>query len=251
MKRHLIIPDTQVRHGHDLRFLDWIGRAIVDYNPTSVIHLGDHYDMHSLNGYSAPGSLELEGARYTADIDAGNEGFDRLTRPLRRRKKKPRLIYLTGNHEQRILRAIAKDPKLDGVIGYKDFRTCGFQRKEFLEIHWEDGIAYSHFFQQMNSSHAVGGSIDSRLNKIGCSFVQGHEQGFKYGNRCYPTGRIYHGLVAGSCYLHDESYKGPQGNGHWRGIVVLNDVRDGTYEIMPLSLDYLRRRYGSKRRATK
>src|SRR3546814_16677199 len=49
-------------------------------------------------------------------------------------------------------------------------------------------------------------------------------------------------IVAGSAYLHDEEYKG-QANAHWRGVVVLNEVRDGQFCEMPLTLDYLCRKY--------
>jgi hypothetical protein len=58
-------------------------------------------------------------------------------------------------------------------------------------------------------------------------------------------------LVAGSFYQHDEDYKGPQGNDHWRGIVVLNEVEDGDYNIMPLGMKYLESTFGSKRRVKK
>ena len=58
----------------------------------------------------------------------------------------------------------------------------------------------------------------------------------------YATGAIRHGIVAGSAYLHDEEYKGVA-NAHWRGVVVLNEVRDGQFCEMPLTLDYLCRRY--------
>jgi hypothetical protein len=30
----------------------------------------------------------------------------------------------------------------------------------------------------------------------------------------------------------------------WSGIVVLNEVRSGNYDLMPLSMDYLRRKFG-------
>jgi hypothetical protein len=49
--------------------------------------------------------------------------------------------------------------------------------------------------------------------------------------------------VAGSFYLHDEEYRGPQANDEWRGIIILNEVKDGSYDLMTLSLDYLRRRF--------
>jgi hypothetical protein len=32
-------------------------------------------------------------------------------------------------------------------------------------------------------------------------------------------------------------------NAHWRGVVVLNEVRDGQFCEMPLTLDYLCRKY--------
>ena len=57
------------------------------------------------------------------------------------------------------------------------------------------------------------------------------------------SGKTLYGLVAGSAYLHVEDYRGRQGQRHWRGIVVLNEVQDGEYDIMPLSLRYLCRRY--------
>lgn len=62
------------------------------------------------------------------------------------------------------------------------------------------------------------------------------------GNVQYATGFIRHGIVAGSCYLHDEEYKG-MANSHWRGIVVLNEVKKGEFCEMPLSLNYLCGKY--------
>ena len=39
---------------------------------------------------------------------------------------------------------------------------------------------------------------------------------------------IVEGYAHHNCYLHDEDYVGPQGNDEWRGIVVCNEVKDGT-----------------------
>ena len=70
----------------------------------------------------------------------------------------------------------------------------------------------------------------------------GHQQTLLYGIR-YVAGRSQHGLVAGACYLHDEDYKGPQGNAHWRGIVVKHQVDAGSYDAMFVSLSYLCARF--------
>lgn len=248
MKRHLIIPDTQVRKGVPTDHIAWAARAILDYEPTSVHIMGDWHDMPSLSSHDRPGSKRMEGQRYREDIDAGNEAHALLisklrgTRLWRRMRKKK---YL-GNHEDRISRAINNNPVFDGAISLDDIDSTGFEVFPFLEPVWEDGIVYSHFFQHPHSPGAIGGQVQTMLAAIGDSFCCGHVQGLKIGNRMYPTGKIRHGLVAGSFYQHDEHYRGLQGRTayHWNGIVVLNDVRDGNYEIMPLSIDYLRRRYG-------
>lgn len=253
-RRHLLIPDTQVRKGVPLEHLDWLAWAIVDYKPDVIVHLGDHWDFPSLNRHEEKGSLELENSRYQEDVNSGNEAFRRICAPMeaeRARLKKgrkkawnPRKVFLEGNHEKRADRVAENDPKWQGVIGSHNCETLDWERHPFLEVVTIDGIRYSHFFSNVNSSKGIGGSIDNRLNKIGESFAQGHEQGFLYGNRTFPTGKVKHGLVCGSFYQHDEGYKGRQGNGHWRGIVVLNEVNDGSYDIMPLSMEYLRRKFG-------
>ncbi len=253
MRRHFIVPDTQVRPGVPTDHIDWIAQAIVEYMPTTIVHIGDHWDMPSLSMHDGPGSAKMEGARYEDDVAVGNEAFTRLCAPMeaeharrvRRKIKlwKPRKVFLFGNHENRINRAINVAPKWAGTIGEHHLQTRDWERHAFLERVWQDGVLYSHYFQSSHSHHAICGTIDNRLNKIGCSFVQGHEQGFRYGTRIQASGANWHGLVAGSCYLHDEDYRGAQGQGHWRGVVVLNEVRNGDYCVMPLTLDYLCRKY--------
>jgi len=254
LKRHFIIPDTQCRKGVPLHHLDWVSRAIVYYRPDRIIHLGDNWDMPSLSQHDPIGSLKREGENYRDDVEAGNAGLARIahearkiiTRNGRKGSWHPTWDFLLGNHEQRIERAINADPKYRSTIGYRDLDTRGWTVHGYLDRLWYEGVVYSHFFQSQFSPHAIAGSIDNRLNKIGESFVQGHQQGFQYGNRVFPTGKTRHGLVCGSCYLHNETYKGAQGNDHWRGVVVLNEVRDGDYDIMPLSMSFLQRRFGRK-----
>ena len=253
MARHLLIPDTQVRPGVPTAHIDWIAQAIVDYRPDTIVCIGDWWDCPSLSMHDVAGSLRMEGARYEDDVQAGNEAFARMCAPMEaeiarlernhRPRWNPRKVFCFGNHENRIYRAVCNAPKWAGTIGEHHLLTRDWERHPFLGRVWQDGILYSHYFQSSHSSHAIGGTIDNRLNKIGASFVQGHEQGFRYGTRIQASGANWHGLVAGSCYLHDEEYRGAQGQGHWRGIVVLNEVRDGDYCVMPLTLDYLARKY--------
>lgn len=255
MKRHLFIPDTQVRSGVPLQHIKAAAQAIVFYKPDVVVHGGDHWDMPSCNRHAELGSLEREGSRIFDDINAGNEAWEMLFAPMwaeikrradkHRKRWNPRRVYTRGNHEDRLDRYINANPETKEILSTDAMETPGFERHPFLEIVEIDGIWYSHYFANTHSGRAIGGSIDNRLNRIGRSFVQGHEQGFLYGVRQFPGKLTRHGLVAGSFYMHDEKYRGLQSNSEWRGIVVLNEVRDGgNYDVMPLSMDYLLRKFG-------
>ena len=86
--------------------------------------------------------------------------------------------------------------------------------------------------------------IDTMLKNAGFSFVQGHSQGLKMGKHYLADGTKRLGIVAGSFYDHDEDYMGRQGNkAHWRGIIQLNEVKDGGADVCEISLDYLKRKY--------
>ncbi len=251
---HLVVPDTQCKPGAPTVHLEWIGRYIVDQfagSPLTVIHLGDHWDMPSLSSYDK-GTKAMEGRRYTADIEAGNTGIRLLTEPLdaynkgRRKKWNPRRVFLMGNHEDRITRAADANPQLDN-LSHDDLELGGWEVHPFKKPVNIDGVFYAHYFYAQNTGRPYSGqSMDARLKTIGHSFTQGHQQGLLYGLRS-TIGGIQHGLVAGSCYLHDEDYRGPQANSEWRGVIVKHQVEHGTYDAMFVSLDYLSRKYTGRR----
>ncbi len=258
--KHLVIPDTQVSPGVNTDHLEALGRYIVRKLPDVIIHIGDHYDMPSLSSYDRAGGKRMEGRRYLEDIQAGNAAMDRLMAPIhamniaRRRSKvklyKPRLVFLLGNHENRINRACENEAKLDGVLSADQFnlRHHGWEVHDFLEIVNIDGINYSHYFVNPTGLAAlpIGGSVDNKLKHLGCSFTMGHQQHFQYGIKYGADGTEVHGLVAGAFYSHDEEYLGPQKNRqYWRGVILKNDVHNGTYDICKVSLNYLLRRYGN------
>lgn len=250
-RRHYIVPDCQVRPGDVIDHLDWIAQDIVRRTPDVIVCLGDFWDFPSLSSYTPAGGVDKEGSRILADIEAGQVAMKRLTDPIHaeverrksghRRRWTPRMVFLMGNHEDRIDRPARDDARFKGVIGSHLCRVedFGWERHAFLVPVEIDGVWYAHFWKNQSSKHPIGGSIDNRLNKLGFSFVQGHEQGKRYSNRPLPNGRTIHGLVVGSCYLGTEGYRGPQACNEWRGTVVLNDVRAGDMaDPMTLDLDW-------------
>jgi len=256
-KKHLFIPDIHCKPETDKNYLRAIGNLIVDMKPDVVVHIGDHWDMGSLSSYEERSSAYFHDKTYAEDIQAGIDGMDQLLGPLKKYQKRsvlnkkkrynPRLVFCLGNHENRITRAVHKDPRLEGTVGYHDLKLkeYGWEQHGFLDIVEIDGILYSHYFVNPLSltKNSLSGNIENRLQKVGQSFSQGHQQIYQHGMIHDALGRPKIGLVWGTCYEHDEDYMGPQGNARFDGVMMKNEVSNGFYCGMPLSLNYLKEKY--------
>jgi hypothetical protein len=252
--KHFLIPDTQIKPGTDVKFMYAIGKEIVAQRPDVIIHIGDHWDFPSLSSYAT--MKEAEGRRVLNDIHAGHIGMQQLLEPLRRLQEhqrvnkrkvyRPRMIFCMGNHEDRLSRYVDKNPVLEGVSDFeleKQINGYGFEVYDFKEPAVVDGVAYCHYFYNPMSGRPYGGQCGNKLNHIGTSFTMGHQQGFQFAEKIIPTGGRIMGMVAGSSYVEDEGYIGPQANHHWRGVVIKTDVKDGMYNFTRLDTTTLMERW--------
>lgn len=249
----LVIPDCQVKEGVPLEHLTWAGKAIVDYMPDVVVNIGDFADMPSLSTHDVKGSKYFEGLRYKTDIDVAKHAMQLLLEPLKtlqakqkRNKEKqyrPRMVMTIGNHEHRITRAVNNNPTLDGLISIKDLAyEKDWEVHPFLHPVFINGVGFNHYWP-VGAMGRPASSSSVIVNKLHMSCVAGHQQGkqVSYGKRA--DGQPICAIIAGSYYLHDESYMDQLSNKHWRGLVVLNEVNDGHFDEMFLSIEYLRRKY--------
>lgn len=253
--RLLYIPDTQVKPGTPTNHIKAAGNYLVKHRPDVVVVAGDWWDMESLNRFGS--KHELEGKRIKEDLEAGHEAMKQFLAPLRKLQRKqkkhkkkvysPRLVFTVGNHDPqvRLPRVYEEHPAFEGMFDIPNLEDYGFEVIPFLEIVEIGGIRFSHFFVNPHSAKKspLGGAIDTMLKNAGFSFVQGHTQGLKMGKHYLADGSCKLGIVAGSFYQHNEKYMGPQGNKHWRGIIMLNEVQDGGADICEISLNYLLREY--------
>lgn len=256
MSKHLVIPDVQFKPGVPEEHLTWAGKFIVAKKPDVIICIGDFADMESLGMYDV-GKRAFEGRRYKADIEAAHRGMELLLTPIwefndkakvnKEKRYKPRMVLTLGNHEDRIDRCIEADAKLEGVLSMKDlkYEEFGWQVVPYLEPIIIDGVAYCHYF----TSGILGKPVTSAAALVGKkhqSCVMGHVQGrqIAYGTRA--DGKQITGLFVGGFYQHDEVYLRWQGNAQtWRGLWMLHEVTDGSFDEMPVSMNYLRKKYGN------
>lgn len=246
----LVIGDTQVRPEHDLSYLELMGRYALHVRPDVIVFIGDHWDMYSLNYYTK-GKLNHEGKRYNEDIEAGNEGMRAFWHAItihnlkRKRNKKsqytPRKIFCIGNHEERIRRVVNDNPHLEGLMGYHhfDLDCYGFEIYDYLEPVEIEGVVFCHYFPSGTMGRPTG-TPQLILQKKMQSCVCGHQQGLQFATAYDAMGRRRTAIINGSSYLHDEGYLGHQGNNHWRGVVVLHNVKDGEFSPEFVDFDMMR-----------
>jgi hypothetical protein len=257
--KHLVIPDTQVKPGVRTDHLEALGHFIVEKRPNVIVHLGDHYDMPSLSSFDGAAKKSVERRDVAEDLHAGHQAFDRLMAPIKaynrrqnaKRRYKPKLVYCLGNHENRINRLLEAEPWYAGLVqGWETHaQALGWTVVPFLQAVVIDGINYAHFFTlgpngmpSKAGTRAGQPNAKQQCQRVGASATAGHKQGLDV--HIQPmANRTIRGLIAGSFYDHDEAYLGPQGTRYWRGVLMKHEVKNGQYDLMEVSMEYLLREY--------
>ncbi len=234
-----VIGDTQITADTDLDVIKAAGNYIVEEQPEEIVMIGDWFDLESLSMYAS--AQEQEGRRLAYDIAAGVKGMDLLMSPLmtlqakqkngKRKVYKPKLVFTMGNHEERLRKFISNNPRLEGILPDLTFilEHYGWDVYPFLEVYVGlNNVHYMHYIANPMTGKPLGGSMDSKLNKVTYSFVHGHQQQYQYAERQQAIGNPQFGICVGAFYTHNEKYKGPQGNTHSRGTVILHHHDKGS-----------------------
>lgn len=242
------LMDVQAKPDVPLDHLDWYGRYCAEKQPDVIVCIGDFSDLPSLSSYDK-GTGRMEGRRYKKDLDATHRAMDKFMTPIAKAKGwNPRLVMCLGNHEDRIDRAIKDDPARnegDMSIDQLRYKDYGWKVAPFLQPVVIGGVSFCHYFP----SGAMGKPITTAraiLTKLHMSAIAGHLQGrdIAFGKRA--DGKDMTAIISGSFYQHNEDYLNNFVNAtHWRGTWFLHEVKEGQFDEMALSINFLKRRYGT------
>lgn len=234
----------------------WLGNFIYDLKPDYVIDLGDGADMRSLNTYDTRYPQAIVSQSYEKDIESYNDAQERLRWKFKSNKKKrPLWIGFEGNHENRIKKAIAHDPRIEGDrlgISFKHLQT-DYWFDEYHEyensapsISDYDGVSYAHYFSSGNYGTATSGLhhaytlLQNRNHSSTCG--HSHKRSVYFKDGAHPRGII--GLVAGCFKGDNESWAGQANHEWWKGVIVKRQIDQGLYEPEFISLKSLEKEYG-------
>lgn len=253
MSTHLIIPDAHAHFEHHNKRAEWVGELIADIKPDVVINIGDTWDMPSLSSYDK-GRKSFQGRTYRADIDSGLDFNERMWDRVKRRKKGlPRRVFCVGNHEERIARAVEFAPELEGAVGYGDLQLDEFYTDV---VHYEgntpgvieiDGVSYAHYFISGVAGRPVGGEhpAHSLVSKKLGSATCGHLHLADWSTRMSLSGNRVMGCFVGAFLDYTLTWAGVANHLWWNGIVVKRNVSNGQYDPEFISIDRLKKEYGS------
>lgn len=233
----------------------WLGDLIEDIKPDYVVDLGDGADMASLNSYDTRYPKAIVSQSYERDINAYNDAQDRIwSRYSLKKKRRPYRIGLEGNHENRIKKAVATDPRLEGDkygISFSHLQTDHW----FDEYHGYhnsgpaivdfDGVSYAHFFSAGNYGTAISGMhhayalLQHRHHSSTCG--HSHKRGLYFKDGAHPHGII--GAVIGCYKGKEESWAGQSNLDWWSGVVIKREIDNGVYEPQFVSMETLRKTY--------
>lgn len=253
-KDYLIVPDSHAHPNHNNDRADWLGKFILDRKPDVVVNIGDTFDMPSLSNYDK-GKASFHGNSYEKDINSGLDFLDRMWHPIRRAKRKrPKSVFLVGNHEQRLTKVLEYDPHLAGDrfgVSWSNYQLEDYHHEV---VHYEgqtpgiftsDGISFAHYFVSGLMGRPIGGEhhASSLLAKNYHSCVCGHSHAVDWSVKSSSNGKKIMGLVAGVYQDYDSGWAGNINNLWWPGIVYLRGVSEGTYDPEFISIEALRGEY--------
>lgn len=258
MTTHLVIGDPHSTPDHDNERFTWLGKLVMDKRPDVIINIGDWVDMGSLCSYDK-GKKSFEGRRFNRDIDCANDALDKFQRPMleynlqqasnRKKQYKPRMVWLDGNHDNRVFKAEEGQAEYEGMLQLHERLNLinrGWEVHRFLHPVTIDGVTYQHYFTSGPMGNPISGSYASRriLQEIYQSGTCGHSHYLQYTVDTTGDGRRLHGLVVGCYFEHEVEYASPKDQEKWwRGIAIKHNVSCGDYDLELIGMDRIKKEY--------
>lgn len=250
---YIILPDQHAVSYWPNDRADWAAKLIIDLKPDVVVNMGDAIDLESLSSYDK-GKRSFQGKSYKKDLDAHLDFQERLWEPVKATKKKlPHRVFLEGNHENRIERALDLSPELAGTIGFEDFLFDKYYDDVVRYdgglpgIYKRDGILFSHFFPTGVSGRPIGGERAAHMliAKNGMSSIAAHSHTLDFATRRTVADKTLNGLVVGCFQDFINPWAGPVGKFWQAGIAVLRNVNDGQFDFQWIGIDSLKKEYSA------
>jgi len=241
--RVVVIGDSHVDEEQSLGRFKALGNYLKETPHDVVVSIGDFMSMNCLSAWDQNKRMRMEGKRYHKELSAGNKALD-LFQPHCKS-----LVYIKGNHENRLDRYFDVDPSFAGMnsiekdLDFKGRRIIGVEYKDNYDI---NGVSFTHI-----PINAIGKPISNpnvckkALSLYHNSVVFGHTHTLDHcAEHRQNAPHLNQALAVGCFFEHVDDYAKGSKTDYWRGIVLLNVYHKNRFDFTTTSLSNLRKTYG-------
>lgn len=248
----LVIGDAHVTNNQSLRRFDWLAGLISSAAFSHVVVMGDFLTLNSLSAWDRDKRLLMEGRRFYKEIDAGNEALDKIQNAIKDEYEFniPKLIFIEGNHEDRLPRYIQHHPEFDdsrmGIPAFLKLQERGYEWVPYRDYTSIGGIFFTHI-PHGKAREISGKDICSKAEAVtvnSCVFAHTHEL---HTSCVHKEGQkhLQQILNAGCFFEEEEQYVKGKITNYWKGVVILDNYSYGRFDIETVSMGRLKRLYGT------
>ena len=256
----LPIGDCHVYEEDDLTRFHILGKFILDKKPTHIVFMGDFLTLNCLSNWDRNKRMRMENKRYSLEVDVGNEALDAIFAPVdkynkfmtktKRKKYRPTIVYLEGNHENRLTRYLEVDPTFDGFVSVQ--KDLLLKKRKIIYVPYREyfyinGIGFTHI--PFNEAKEISGvDITKKASLVTFdSVVFAHTHKLERSNWHKQGQKHLQQILSVGCYFqHHEDYVHGRVTRYWKGLVLLDNWKEGRFDIECHALSKLQREYNDK-----
>lgn len=257
----LVIGDCHISEDDDLTRFNLLGKLILDKMPSHIVVMGDFVTLNCLSAWDMNKRAVMEGRRYKLEIEQALDALSRMFTPIdiynitRREQKKsqykPEMVYIMGNHEDRLDRYLENDPTFAGWVNLeKDLKLRDWGFNHIIPYRaWHDinGIWFTHIphneVKPITGMYHVHKAAQTTVNSI----VYGHTHKLEMLNKhVQGMEHLQQVLCAGCFFEKHEPYVDGRITNYWKGVIMLDNYKPGRFDVETWSIGRMRRTYGNQ-----
>jgi predicted phosphodiesterase len=231
IKSAIILPDVHLTEILPKDYLP-VRDFVKTFKPDKIILLGDFMDVASLSAWDMDKKRLMEGRRFKKEVDCANRELDYLQRYTK--DKKDGIIYLEGNHEDRVNRYLDSNPEMEGMIEVPEQLRLRERHIKWVKMN------KLHKLGEMYFTHGMYTNIYSaakHLQKLGCNITYGHQHGTQTYMQNMAMQKPHMAYALGTLGDKAPDYmKGKPGNWINQFAVFYWDTKTGQFNLYPINV---------------
>lgn len=237
----IVVGDAHVDEHQDLERFDLLAALIRSEQPDYVVIIGDFLSLNCLSAWDRNKRLTMEGMRYWQEIEAGNIALDKM---MKRIPKKTKIVFVEGNHEDRLTRYLETDPTFHGFVSVqKDLRLAdrGIEWVPYKDVYYINEVGFTHIpINGMGKGIGNPGVAQKALKLFHHSIVFGHTHTLDHAaEHRHGAPHLNQALSVGCFFYHIDEYAKGSKTDYWRGLCVLNIYSPNRFDVETWSLGRL------------